>query len=81
MLRPAAALPAVVGIWFAYLVGITLYRLVFHPLAKFPGPKLAALSKWYEFYYEVVLQGQFTFKIDEMHKIYGISMRRGCGSL
>lgn len=57
--------------WFAYIVYLAIYRLYLHPLADFPGPKLAALSKWYEFYYEVVLVGQFTFHIQELHKKYG----------
>jgi hypothetical protein len=57
--------------WLAYLGALGIYRLYFSPLAKFPGPKLAALSKWYEFYYDVVLKGRFTFKIQELHKIYG----------
>jgi len=58
-------------IWVAYLTVITIYRLYFSPIAKFPGPKLAALTKWYEFYYDVVLQGQFTFQIQKMHREYG----------
>lgn len=57
-----------------YLAGLAIYRLYFSPIAKFPGPKLAALSKWYEFYYEVVLKGQFTFHIQELHKKYGMSI-------
>jgi hypothetical protein len=28
----------------AYFVGQTIYRLYFHPLAKFPGPTLNAIS-------------------------------------
>jgi hypothetical protein len=59
------------GAWLAYLLVLAIYRLHFSPLARFPGPKLAALSKWYEFYYDVVLKGRFTFKIQELHKIYG----------
>jgi hypothetical protein len=55
----------------SYLVGLVVYRLYFHPLAKFPGPKYAAISRWHEFYYEVVLKGKFTFKVQELHKQYG----------
>lgn len=54
-----------------YLVGLAVYRLYLSPIAKFPGPKLAALSRWYEFYYDCVLPGQFTFHIQELHKQYG----------
>jgi hypothetical protein len=54
-----------------YLLGLAFYRLYLSPIAKFPGPKLAALSKWYEFYYEVVKPGQFSAHIRELHKIYG----------
>jgi hypothetical protein len=70
--RTSIALPVGTTIvWLLYLIGLAIYRLYLSPLAKFPGPKLAALSKWYEFYYEVVLKGQFTFRIQEMHKKYG----------
>lgn len=55
-----------------YSASLILYRLYWSPLAKFPGPKLAALSNWYEFYYDVFLQGQFTFKIRDLHKKYGM---------
>lgn len=46
-------------------------RLYFHPLAHIPGPKLAALTWWYEFYFDVVQQGRYVFKIQQLHKQYG----------
>jgi hypothetical protein len=57
-----------------YLVGLGVYRLYLSPLARYPGPKLAALSNWYEFYYDVILQGKFTFHIQDLHKQYGIAV-------
>jgi hypothetical protein len=54
-----------------YITCLYIYRLTFHPLSKYPGPKLAALSNWYEFYYDVYQQGQFTFHLQELHEIYG----------
>lgn len=58
------------------LLGWTLYgvvwRLYLSPLAKFPGPTLAALiGVWYEFYYNVVKDGQFIWEIEKMHEVYG----------
>ncbi|RYP45943.1 hypothetical protein DL769_011423 [Monosporascus sp. CRB-8-3] len=49
---------------------LAIYRLFFHPLAIFPGPKLAAITRYVEAYYDVVCGGQYTFKIAEMHKKY-----------
>lgn len=56
-----------------YIVGLAVYRLYLSPLTKFPGPKLAALTLWYEFYYDVIKRGQYTWKIAELHKQYGRS--------
>ena len=52
------------------LYGI-IYRLYFSPLAKFPGPKLAAATRWYEFYYDVVQRNRFSWQIQKMHDQYG----------
>ena len=48
-----------------------IYRLCLSPIAHFPGRKLAALTSWYEFYFDVVKRGSYAWKIQEMHKIYG----------
>ncbi|XXH01450.1 hypothetical protein Hte_007810 [Hypoxylon texense] len=58
-----------------YYGTLAFYRLFLHPLARFPGPKLAAVSRWYEGYYDVVLGGKYTAKIAELHKIYGPIIR------
>ncbi|KAH7048410.1 cytochrome P450 family protein [Macrophomina phaseolina] len=58
-----------------YLVWLTIYRLFISPLARFPGPKIAALTGWYEFYYDVVKQGKYVFKIKELHNKYGPIVR------
>jgi hypothetical protein len=57
----------------AVLSYILLSRLYFHPLAKIPGPKLAALTSLHEFYYDCLKgKGGFhAFKIREMHEEYG----------
>lgn len=64
-------------IWLA-LVGIasfyvlrSIYRLYFHPLSGIPGPKLAAVTHLYEFYYDVIIHGRFLFQIEKMHQQYG----------
>lgn len=54
-----------------YYVTLALYRLYLHPLARFPGPKLAAVTRLYEGYYDLYQSGQYTFKIAELHKQYG----------
>jgi hypothetical protein len=56
-----------------YLVyGIT-WRLFWSPLAKFPGPKLAAVTLWYEFYFDVLKNGRYMWEIEKMHEKYGQS--------
>ena len=49
-----------------------LYRLCLAPVARFPGPKFAALTYFYEFYYDVWLGGKYTWKLRELHRKYGV---------
>ncbi|KNG90313.1 benzoate 4-monooxygenase cytochrome P450 [Aspergillus nomiae NRRL 13137] len=62
----------------ALVVGFTIqtvYRLFFHPLCKFPGPKLAAISHLYEFYYDVICNGSYLCKLEQLHQKYGPVVR------
>lgn len=58
-------------VFFLYVIALYIYRMFFDQLSHIPGPKLAAASLWYEFYYDVVKKGQYTFEIGRMHEKYG----------
>ena len=64
---------ALLTLYLVYGVCLAIYRIYFHPLAKFPGPKLAAATLWYEFYFDVIKRGKFAWEIRKMHEIYGRS--------
>lgn len=67
-------LPSILAI-IVYFVGLGVYRLYFSPISHIPGPKLAALTLWYEFYYDVIVGGQYTFHIAKLHDKYGPIIR------
>jgi hypothetical protein len=56
-----------------YIAVKSVYRLYFHPLSKIPGPKLAAITSGYEFYFNVVKGGMFIWEMERLHEIYGQS--------
>lgn len=58
-----------------YAVIVAVQRLYLSPISHIPGPRLAALTQYYEFYYDIILGGKYTFKILEMHKKYGSVVR------
>ncbi|KAL8688131.1 MAG: hypothetical protein Q9218_005875, partial [Villophora microphyllina] len=58
-----------------YVVYLAIARLYTSPVASVPGPRLAALTFWYEFYYDVVLRGRYMWKIAELHQQYGPIIR------
>ena len=61
--------------------GVAAHRLYFGPLAYFPGPKLAALTGWYEIYFDCFKKGTYWVEIEKMHKNYGKSAFNHLGLL
>ena len=62
----------VIGMSAFYVLILVIHRLFFSPIAGFPGPKLAAVTTWYELYYDVVKKGKYLFEIEKMHDKYGM---------
>ena len=58
-----------------HCISLAVYRLYLSPLAKFPGPKLAAVTLWYEFYYDVIKRGRYTWQIAKLHERYGVLLQ------
>ena len=54
----------------SWTVWTDVYRLYFHPLSGFPGPRLAALTYCYEYYFDLCRNG-YTFKLKALHHEYG----------
>ncbi|KAG9513580.1 hypothetical protein KCV07_g8699, partial [Aureobasidium melanogenum] len=62
-----------------YLIAVSIYRLYFHPLSKYPGPRTAALSDWYAAF--LVGRGDLHLHIRQWHVQYGPIIRTGPNSL
>lgn len=60
-----------------YSFSVVAYRLAFSKLSGFPGPKLAAATYWYEFYFDCLRNGKYIFEVEKMHKKYGGWIQRG----
>lgn len=57
---------------------IFVKHLYFHPLRNVPGPKLAAATGWYEFYYDIIRGGAYSHQYPKFHKKYGQSFEAEC---
>ncbi|KAH8591130.1 cytochrome P450 [Bisporella sp. PMI_857] len=56
-----------------YVFSVALYNLYFHPLAKYPGPRLAAWSHlWYAKHW---MGGRWSFVLYDAHQKYGPIVR------
>ena len=69
-----AAIGAIL-IGLTYTLTLAIRRIYFSPISHFPGPKLAIATFWYQFYYDVLLSGQYIWKVRDLHKKYGPIVR------
>jgi cytochrome P450 len=58
-----------------FIIYSIVYRLYLSPIAHIPGPKIAALTWWYEYYHDVVHYGKYIWKVQEFHQQYGPIVR------
>lgn len=80
-IKSITSLKLLFGVALLYVVYKAVQRLFFHPLSKVPGPWYAAISTVYEFWWDCPKNGKYMFKIEEMHKTYGMpfpSLRSPC---
>ncbi|KAL7270836.1 hypothetical protein RUND412_006446 [Rhizina undulata] len=63
------------GSIFVYLLGLSIYRIFFHPLAKYPGPFLAKLTGLHGLYY--AWKGDRHIANYQAHLKYGEFVRVG----
>ena len=64
---------AVAGLLLAYYLLICVYRLTFHPLAKFPGPWHRAVSHWPQALSHI--RGNAHVDVQQLHERYGDVVR------
>ncbi|KAL2061094.1 hypothetical protein VTL71DRAFT_9146 [Oculimacula yallundae] len=70
----SSILTAIALLFFIDRVAVVIYRLYVHPLANFPGPKLAAASTLYRAYYQFWKDGKMLHKTIEQQSTYGYSL-------
>ncbi|KAF1940971.1 cytochrome P450 [Clathrospora elynae] len=68
-------LASIVGVLTLYILGVIVYRITLHPLAKYPGPFLAKITDIYLAYYAYKGSRHLTFH--RAHEQYGAYVRLG----
>lgn len=76
VLRAALTLGAA---FVLYCSAVVVYRLTLHPLAKYPGPKLAKITGFYAVYHAYI--GDLHLDMWRCHECYGSLVRYGPNKL
>lgn len=74
VLNPFSAwsLPYVAAALTLFLLAKIVYRLILHPLAAFPGPKLAAVTNMYGAFYDLSFSSSsYVKELPALHAKYG----------
>ena len=50
-----------------------LYRLIWHPLSRYPGPRAAAVTSLYAACYDLFVDGSFVKTLPKLHRLYGMN--------
>ncbi|CBF78322.1 protein CYP677A1 [Aspergillus nidulans FGSC A4] len=75
------SLLALAGALISYSLSYVCYTFYWHPLARFPGPPLAALTRFYRAYIDISWKHSFVHHLGELHKKYGDIIRIGPNEL
>ncbi|RFU31543.1 hypothetical protein B7463_g4834, partial [Scytalidium lignicola] len=78
-LSASSAIAVVTLCLFVWISAVGIYRLTFHPLARYPGPLLARLTAFYDTYH--AWKGDRHLEFWRCHEKYGPVYRYGPNSL
>ena len=56
---------------FLWPFSVVVYRRLLHPLAGVPGPFLPSVTRLYLWYHQIIQDGTYYKRIEEMHEKYG----------
>lgn len=65
------ALLALAAGWVAWTLYGYIYNVFWHPLARFPGPRLAAATSLYKAWIDCVAKSSFVHTLERLHAQYG----------
>lgn len=71
MAFPVTVITIVLPFSICLILCVVIHRLFFHPLSTIPGPRLAAITSLYHFYYSVIRRGDVVNHLKFLHKKYG----------